>query len=81
MLRARDAYQEGLQCLLQQRFGEAVAHFHSAHELQPHDVATAVMLARASAISENPSDGNPLGPYFGKSEPGPAMKGNPVRGD
>lgn len=56
LLRARDAYEEGLQCLLRHDFGKAVAHFQTAHELQPQDVAASVMLARATDLVSNPPD-------------------------
>jgi len=47
-IRARDAYEEGLRAFLSEDFGAAAVSFHSAHELQPQDAATAVMLARIS---------------------------------
>ncbi len=47
-VRARDAYEEGLHAFLNEDFGAATVSFHSAHELQPQDAATAVMLARVS---------------------------------
>ncbi len=47
-IRARDAYEEGLRAFQTEDFGAATVSFHSAHELQPQDAATAVMLARVS---------------------------------